>query len=139
MFVLDPAFAASSVALTSLELCDVRLHNDSRFAWLVLIPRIAGVTGLEDLPSSDHGRLMAEVLAAGAAVRAMGVAAGRPVLRLNVATLGNITPQLHIHVVGRRAEDAAWPGPVWGHGEPAPYSGASLDVARAAALASLGA
>ena len=65
--------------------------------------------------------------------------AGRPVLRLNVATLGNITPQLHIHVVGRRAEDAAWPGPVWGHGEPAPYSGASLDVARAAALASLGA
>jgi diadenosine tetraphosphate (Ap4A) HIT family hydrolase len=71
--------------------------------------------------------LTEEIVAAGVAVKAMGVALGRPVEKLNVGALGNITPQLHVHVVGRRADDPAWPGPVWGVGEAAAYDDGALD------------
>jgi diadenosine tetraphosphate (Ap4A) HIT family hydrolase len=81
---------------------------------------------------------MEEILRAGAAVRAMGDAAGRPVTKLNVGQLGNVTPQLHIHVVGRRPEDAAWPGPVWGFGTAKAYAPGALATAVQAARTSLG-
>ncbi len=76
---------------------------------------------------------MDEIVAAGAAVRAVAAVLGRVVEKLNVGALGNITPQLHVHVVGRHAADAAWPGPVWGVGEPIPYSEAALERAIGAA------
>jgi diadenosine tetraphosphate (Ap4A) HIT family hydrolase len=136
MFTLDPAFERTSAALGELELCDARLQLDARFPWIVLIPRIAGASGIEDLEEGAHARLMAEILAAGRAVRAVGERVGRPVARLNIGVLGNITPQLHVHVVGRRPDDAAWPGPVWGHGEAADYAesalAAAIDAARMA-------
>ena len=81
---------------------------------------------------------MEEIVRAGAAVRAVGEALGRPVEKLNVGQLGNVTPQLHVHVVGRRADDAAWPGPVWGFGIVTPYDAASLGLAMATARAALG-
>jgi len=132
MFVLDPAFEASSLALTPLPLCEARLQLDARFPWLVLIPRVAGAREMEDLAEADRARLMDEIVLAGQAVRAMGEALGRPVEKLNIGALGNITPQLHIHVVGRRADDAAWPGPVWGCGEAVAYSSKTLAVVVAA-------
>src|ERR1700754_2194442 len=116
MFELHPAFPPTSHALGELPLCHVRLQDDARYPWLVLIPRIAGAIELEDLSGNDRAALMEEVVLAGAAVRAVGQALGRPVAKLNVGQLGNVTPQLHIHVVGRRPDDDAWPGPVWGHG-----------------------
>ena len=76
--------------------------------------------------------------AAGLACGAVGEALGHPVEKLNVGQLGNITRQLHIHVVGRRSDDAAWPGPVWGSGPAQPYSAAELATAIAMAQASLG-
>jgi len=111
-----PAFEAGSVAAADWPLCHVRLQDDARFPWLILIPRVAGAVELEDLSPADRGLLTEETVRAGALVRALGDAAGRPVEKLNIAAIGNVTAQLHIHVVGRRRDDALWPDPVWGRG-----------------------
>ncbi|MDP2215266.1 HIT domain-containing protein [Phenylobacterium sp.] len=129
MFVLDPAFVATSHPLADLPLCAARLQDDAGYPWIVLIPRVSGARELEDLSAGDQTRLMAEILAAGRGVRAAGEALGRPVEKLNVGALGNVTPQLHIHVVGRRSDDPAWPGPVWGHGAPVAYGPEALSRA----------
>ena len=134
MFLLDRAFESGSAALVSLSLCEVRLQLDARFPWLILIPRVAGAREIEDLAASDRARLMDEIVHAGQAVRAMGEAMGAPVAKLNVGALGNVTPQLHVHVVGRRTDDVAWPGPVWGAGVALAYDASALAAVRAAAL-----
>lgn len=113
-FAVDPAFAAGSVYATDWPLCHLRLQDDARFPWLILIPRVAGATELEDLSPGQRAGLMEEVVRAGEIVRGLGLAAGRPVDKLNVATIGNVTAQLHLHVVGRRRDDGLWPDPVWG-------------------------
>ena len=136
-FILSPAFLAGSVPLTSLALSEARLQADARWPWIVLIPRVGGLREIEDLSTADRARLMQEIVIAGRAVRAMGEALGRPVEKLNVGMLGNITPQLHAHVVGRRPDDAAWPGPVWGMGEAETYGAEALEMVRAAALSAL--
>lgn len=133
-FVLDPAFEAGSVQAADWPLCQVRLQLDARFPWLVLIPRVADAVELEDLSPEDRARLMDEVLEAGRRVRLIGEALGRPVEKLNVAALGNVTRQLHLHVVGRRRDDPFWPDPVWGRGGAEAYA----DDQRSAALAALG-
>lgn len=138
MFDLDPAFLESSEAIGDLALCQARLQDDARFPWIVLIPRVEAVRELEDLHPDARRLLMDEILAAGVAVRLVGQALGRSVEKLNVAQLGNVTPQLHVHVVGRRADDAAWPRPVWGHGEAQPYAFDELDLAVATARSVLG-
>ena len=115
-FRADPAFEPGSVAVTDWPLCQVRLQDDARFPWLILIPRRIGLTELDQLEPSDLNLLMAEVLRAGDTVRALGRMIDRPVEKLNVAALGNVTAQLHVHVVGRRLDDPVWPDPVWGRG-----------------------
>jgi diadenosine tetraphosphate (Ap4A) HIT family hydrolase len=137
MFILDPAIAASSQPVGELGLCHARLQADARFPWIVLIPRLEGLREIEDLLPADRERLLAEVVAAGQAVRAIGKASGRPVMKLNVGQLGNIVPQLHVHIVGRREDDPAWPGPVWGHGAAEAYEAGTLKTALAAARAAL--
>ena len=130
---IDERLLFSSDGLADLALCHVRLQLDARWPWLVLIPRRPGLTELEQLSAADRSLLFDEIAAAGAAVRAVGAALDVAVDKLNVGALGNVVPQLHVHVVGRRREDAAWPGPVWGFGEPEPYAPAALERARAAA------
>jgi diadenosine tetraphosphate (Ap4A) HIT family hydrolase len=136
-FVPDPAFARGASRLSDLTLCEVRLQLDGRFPWLVLIPRRPGLRELEDLGDGDRAAFTAEIVLAGVAVKAMGAAMGRPVEKLNIGMLGNITPQLHAHVVGRRPDDPAWPGPVWGHGAALAYDGATEAAMRGAALSVL--
>jgi diadenosine tetraphosphate (Ap4A) HIT family hydrolase len=133
----DPAFDAGSTALARLPLCDVRLQLDVRFPWLILIPRVAGASELEDLAAVDRARLLDEIVLAGHAVRAIGEALCRPVIKLNIGALGNVTPQLHVHVIGRRPDDAAWPGPVWGVGGALDYGPGDAEAARTAALRAL--
>jgi diadenosine tetraphosphate (Ap4A) HIT family hydrolase len=135
---IDAAFLATSEPLGELALCHVRLQADARFPWIVLIPRVEAARELEDLSPDQRRLLIDEVLAAGHAVRAVGLALERPVEKLNVGQLGNVTPQLHLHVVGRRRDDAAWPGPVWGSGAAESYSEAELQAALAAARQALG-
>lgn len=122
MFEIDPAFLTTSHALADLKLCHVRLQDDARYPWLVLIPRVEGARELEDISREDLATLMDEVLLAGRVVRAGGMT----VDKLNIGALGNVTPQLHVHVVGRRIGDPAWPGPVWGHSPAEPHGPAEL-------------
>ncbi len=117
----DPAFQAGSVFAVDWPLCHVRLQDDARFPWLILIPRVSGATEIEQLSAADRAVLMDEIVRAGAVVRALGEAAGRPIDKLNVAALGNVTAQLHVHVVGRRRDDPLWPDPVWGRGGGEPH------------------
>jgi len=137
-FTYDKRLLEGSEPLGELALCAVRLQADARYPWIVLIPRRPNLREIEDLDSADRGVLLAEILAAGAGVRAVGAALGRPVEKLNVGALGNVVPQLHVHVVGRRADDAAWPGPVWGFGVARPYDARALAAAIEAARRSLG-
>ncbi len=136
-FVLAPDFLSTTEPLVSLKLCEALLQADVRFPWIVLVPRRMGARELEHITNGDRVQLMEEIIAAGAAVRAIGAATGRPVDKLNVGSLGNITPQLHVHVVGRRPDDEAWPGPVWGHGKAKRYDDKALAAAHAAALTAL--
>ena len=129
-FTVDPGFAAGSVFAADWPLCQVRLQDDARFPWLILIPRVAGATELEDLSAPDRAVLMEETIRAGAIVRALAEAEGRPIDKLNVAAIGNVTAQLHVHVLGRRRDDGLWPDPVWGRGPAEPYD----PPARARAL-----
>jgi diadenosine tetraphosphate (Ap4A) HIT family hydrolase len=138
MFRPDPAFLATSDALGELGLCQARLQRDARFPWIVLIPRAVGARELEDLSEPQRQALMGEILAAGRAVRAIGEALGRPVAKLNVGQLGNVTPQLHVHVVGRRSDDGAWPAPAWGHGEAQAYTADALAAALRVGQTALG-
>lgn len=128
-FALDPAFVTTSAALGDLPLCQARLQLDARYPWIVLIPRLAGLREIEDLSPADRVALMDEIVLAGTAVRALGL----QVDKLNVGALGNVTPQLHVHVIGRRINDPAWPGPVWGHSPAEAFEPDALEAAIAAA------
>ena len=128
-FKADSAFDPGSIAVCDWPLCQVRLQDDARFPWLILIPRKAGLHEREDLPGRERAALMEEVVRAGAFVRMLGEAMQRPVQKLNVAALGNVTAQLHVHVVGRRHDDGLWPDPVWGRGAPLPYGATALQAA----------
>ncbi|WP_426702677.1 HIT domain-containing protein [Rhodanobacter sp. Col0626] len=123
-FILDPRLQADTRPVGTLPLCDVRLMNDARFAWLVLIPRRAGLVEISDLAPEEQAMLWQDVNRASAALRAV-----TPCDKLNLGALGNIVRQLHVHVVARREGDAAWPGPVWGNGSAVAY-----DVGSQAAL-----
>jgi diadenosine tetraphosphate (Ap4A) HIT family hydrolase len=136
-FVLDPAFVATSQPLGDLRLCEARLQCDARYPWIVLIPRRPGLREIEDLSPADRIALMDEIVLAGAATRAIGSALGLAVDKLNVGALGNVTPQLHVHVIGRRIGDPAWPGPVWGHSPAEAFEAADLEAAVATARAAL--
>lgn len=122
-FELDARLAADSVPVADLELCSLRLVNDRRFPWLLLIPRRAGCTEVLDLAADDQAQLWQEVLQVAAIMRALT----QPD-KLNIATLGNQVAQLHIHVIARFRGDVAWPRPVWGVGEAEPSDEAGADL-----------
>lgn len=130
---IPAAIEAVSAEVCDLGLCHVRLMDDARYPWLVLVPKKAGLVEIEDLAPADRQRLVEEAVLAGGAVRAVGEAIGVAAEKLNIAQLGNVTRDLHVHVVGRRAGDPAWPGPVWGVGEALPYEPAVLARAVEAA------
>lgn len=132
-FSVDPAFEAGSIAAGEWELCHVRLQDDARFPWLILIPRIEGAVELSDLTAAQRAALMEETVRAGERVRALGVESGRSIDKLNIGAIGNVTAQLHVHVVGRRRDDSLWPDPVWGRGPAEPY-GAEQKVAALAQI-----
>ncbi|MCJ2079268.1 HIT domain-containing protein [Methylobacterium sp. E-016] len=115
-FLLDSRLAADTVPVGDLGLCSVLLMDDSRFPWLILVPRRANLSELTDLAAEDAAALWREVhLAIG-----VMLALAKPD-KVNVATLGNVVAQLHVHVVGRFLSDPAWPGPVWGFEARKPY------------------
>ncbi|MEA5124662.1 HIT domain-containing protein [Xanthomonas floridensis] len=110
-FQLDPRLAADSVFVADGPLSQVRLMDDARFPWLVLVPRVADVSEWIDLDGSQQRLLLAEINQLSQLLRVEPA-----VTKLNIGALGNIVQQLHVHLVGRHPGDAAWPGPVWGSG-----------------------
>ena len=116
-FVLDPRIAADSHPVASLGLSELRLIDDARYPWLVLVPRVVGVCELLDLQPAHRMQLVAETDRAAGLLRRL-VAPDK----LNVASLGNVVAQLHVHVVARFSTDAAWPAPVWGRLPALPYA-----------------
>lgn len=127
-FVLDPRLAGDTHDVGDLELSCVLLMDDARFPWLILVPRRVGKNDLMDLDGDDQQRLLAEIDRCARALRTL-----ENPDKLNIATLGNVVAQLHVHVIARRANDAAWPRPVWGFGEREPYAHGALS-ARLATL-----
>jgi len=115
-FILDSRLESDTIELGALDLCRVRLMNDSRYPWLILVPQRVDVSEIVDLDESDALQLMREMQIA---TRVM-LDVAKPD-KVNVAALGNVVPQLHVHVIGRFLSDPAWPGPVWAQGEAKPY------------------
>lgn len=137
-FALDPRLDRDSAFACDLPLCQVRVFNDERWPWLVLVPRVAGASELTDLTAAQRATLMEEVVLAGEAVMALGATFGRLPEKTNVAALGNVVSQLHVHVIGRRADDPAWPRPVWNEGVAKPY-GEGMALAIGAVCSAVGA
>ena len=110
-FELDIRLAADSVLVADGPLSQIRLMNDARFPWVVLVPRVAGASEWIDLSGDQQRLLLAEINQISRHLKQ------KPnVTKLNIGALGNIVRQLHVHLIGRFEGDAAWPGPVWGSG-----------------------
>lgn len=111
-FELDSRLAADSVLIADGPLSQIRLMNDDRFPWIVLVPRVAEASEWIDLDGGQQRLLLAEINQISQHLKQ------KPnVTKLNIGALGNIVRQLHIHLIGRNENDAAWPGPVWGSGK----------------------
>ncbi len=133
MFELHPRLAADTVEIARLGLSRVLLMNDSRFPWLILVPEREGVREIVELEHAERAQLVEEI------ARASHVLLGLYVPdKLNVGALGNLVPQLHVHVIARFAHDPAWPGPVWGAGAALPYPEAALAETLARLRAAFG-
>ena len=110
-FLLDPRLAADSHFIADGPLSQIRLMDDARYPWLLLVPRVADIAEWIELDGNQQRLLLAEINQAGKLVH---VEPG--VEKLNIGALGNVVRQFHVHLVGRHAGDPAWPGPVWGNG-----------------------
>ena len=125
-FRLDPRLAEDTLPIVDLPLCRALLFNDRRYPWVILVPRRNDVREIHHLPTESRQQLLAESCRIAAALEQLF---GPD--KLNIAALGNIVPQLHLHHVARWRGDPAWPGPVWGHSPRQPYAAAeATDRAR---------
>ena len=122
-FELHPQLLADSVPVAVLELCDIRLMNTEAVPWLLMIPRRTDLREIIDLDESAQLTLWREI----ALVSKMLRNEFHPT-KLNVAALGNVVPQLHVHVIARFSNDAAWPKPVWGNLPMVPYTDEARDT-----------
>ena len=124
-FQLDARLEKDTFFLLDAPLSRIRLMDDARFPWLILVPRVPNVREWPDLSTECQLQLQAEINAAARALQSV-FPHGQ---KLNIAALGNVVPQLHIHVILRHEGDAAWPAPVWNSGERQPYGEANaVDV-----------
>jgi len=120
-FTIDERLLKSAEWVADLPLCRLFLHNDTRYPWFVLVPRVLDVTEIYQLPAPDQAQLMTEITLISRYLKDEF-----SVHKVNVGALGNVVPQLHIHVLGRDPKDATWPNPVWGIGTPQRYEAEAL-------------
>jgi len=121
-FSLDKRIAASTVYALDLTVSRVLVMDDARYPWLILVPRRAHLTELFELEPTDRILLTEEVAIAAERLKAL-----TGCHKINVASLGNVVPQLHFHIIARNIGDPAWAGPVWGVGEAVPYEPKALE------------
>ena len=115
-FILNPVLAKDCIEITNLHLSKMLLMNDRRYPWLILVPRRTAITEIHHLPTKDQRSLFNEITE----VAEFLEKEFKPT-KINIGAIGNIVPQLHVHLVGRKSDDAAWPNPVWGHSSPINY------------------
>lgn len=115
-YQLHKRLAADTFSLGRSQLCDIRLMNDQSWPWVLLVPALAGIREIYELSHEQQQLLMQE---SSALSRGMMEVFGGD--KMNVAALGNMVPQLHLHHIVRFEGDPAWPGPVWGKQPPVPY------------------
>lgn len=115
-FQLDSRLAADTFWVGSYELCEVRLMDDRRWPWLILVPKIVNLAEIHDASANQQEKMALETASAAEALKKRTNCE-----KINSAAIGNIVRQLHIHVIARNEGDANWPGPVWGFGERQPY------------------
>ena len=109
--LLDPRLKSDSIFVTDLRVCHIRLSHNAAFPWIFLIPNTENAIEIIDLSSAEQQLLMEEISLSSQVMRHLF----KP-KKLNVANLGNIVPQLHVHIIARYDHDKAWPGPVWNSG-----------------------
>jgi diadenosine tetraphosphate (Ap4A) HIT family hydrolase len=119
---LHPQLARDTIAIGDLALSRLLVINDANWPWLLLVPRRAGASEIIDLDEVERAQLMTEIARVG---RALKEVTGCD--KLNVAALGNVVAQLHVHVIARRSGDAGWPKPIWGAAPPLAHDARELD------------
>jgi len=122
VWTLHPQLAADTVAIGDLSLSRVLLMNDANYPWLILVPRKPALVEIIDLEEDEQVQLLGEIADTARALKATTACA-----KLNIAALGNMVDQLHVHVIARNLGDAAWPKPVWGTAPPASYERAARE------------
>jgi diadenosine tetraphosphate (Ap4A) HIT family hydrolase len=123
IFQLHPRLAKDCIGIGRFELCRLLLMNDSRYPWLILVPERAGVSEIFQLQAADRRVLIEE-----SALLCETLADLFQADKMNVAAIGNLVPQLHVHHIVRYRGDAAWPAPVWGQFEAVPYTPAQMPM-----------
>jgi diadenosine tetraphosphate (Ap4A) HIT family hydrolase len=118
---LDPRLERDTALVGDLPLARTLVMNDANYPWLILVPRHPGATELIDLDDAQQNQLMDEIAMLSHVLKDITGCD-----KLNVAAIGNVVAQLHVHIVGRRRDDAAWPRPVWGAVPARPYDPAEL-------------
>ena len=118
---LDPQIEKDTIPIGDMPLCHVLLMKDANYPWLLLVPRRRSVVEIVELDYIEQAQLMGEIAQASRALKAVTNCD-----KLNVAAIGNVVSQLHIHVIGRSRSDAAWPKPVWNAVPPCAYDEAAL-------------
>jgi diadenosine tetraphosphate (Ap4A) HIT family hydrolase len=119
---LDPHLERDTIPVGDLPLASILVMNDATYPWLILVPRIPGAVELIDLDGEQQEQLMDEIAMLSRLLKDV-----TGCHKLNVAAIGNVVAQLHVHVVARRRDDPAWPRPVWGHAPARPYARPELD------------
>ena len=107
-FKLDKKFLNTSHHLTDLKLCTIRINDNSKFPWIILIPKRNKITDMSELNSKDQTLLMKEIVYVSKIMKKLFKTS-----KLNVEKIGNIVPQLHIHIIARSKKDSSWPLSVW--------------------------
>ena len=116
-FKLHSQLAADTFTVLTLEVSQLLLMNDARYPWLILVPQVSDMRDLHNLPAKQYQAVTQEITQVSQVLESVAQAH-----KMNVGALGNMVPQLHIHIIARQIDDAAWPAPVWGVGETQPYS-----------------
>ena len=122
-FQLDSRLEADTFLVGELTLSRVLLMDDARFPWVILVPKRADIREIIDLELRDRAMLYREMEAVMDAMKRLFSPT-----KLNVAALGNMVPQLHMHIIARFEDDQAWPKPVWSVGQRVPYDPAAAEA-----------
>lgn len=120
-FKLDDRLCADTIVIGDSGLCRIMLMNDSRFPWLIMVPMRADVCEIHELTPLDQTVLTFEITQTAKILKET-----TGCKKINIGALGNMVPQLHVHVIARNEHDDAWPGPVWGYGKASPYDNEAL-------------